>query len=246
MSLPGLPSLKAVTQSEIAGVLSSCRNAFISIALFSGMSNILMLTGAIFMLEIYDRVLPSRSVPTLVALIIIATALYGALGILDLIRSRILVRIGSYLDESISERVYDGLVQLPLKAGNRGEGLQSLRDLDNLRVFSVRIGTYCTIRSALDSALSHHLFCLSLSDWTNSSDRRNCLVHTDCVDRGLHARSWKAFGRTCDCAKRPCRVQPTQCRSAGRDGYGAAAGITLEGRRTKNISRASVKRATSP
>ena len=106
-----------------------------SIALFSGMSNILMLTGAIFMLEIYDRVLPSRSVPTLIALIILATVLYGALGILDLIRSRILVRIGSYLDESISARVYDGLVQLPLKAGNRGEGLQSLRDLDSLRSF---------------------------------------------------------------------------------------------------------------
>lgn len=94
-----------------------------------------MLTGAIFMLEIYDRVLPSRSIPTLIALIIIATVLYGALGLLDLIRSRILVRIGSYLDESISARVYDGLVRLPLKAGNRGEGLQSLRDLDNVRSF---------------------------------------------------------------------------------------------------------------
>jgi ATP-binding cassette subfamily C protein len=99
------------------------------------MGNILMLTGAIFMLEIYDRVLPSRSVPTLVALIIIATVLYGALGLLDFIRGRILVRIGSYLDESISARVYDGLVRLPLKAGNRGEGLQSLRDLDNVRSF---------------------------------------------------------------------------------------------------------------
>ena len=86
-------------------------------------------------MEIYDRVLPSRSVPTLIALIILATVLYGALGVLDLIRSRILVRIGSYLDESISARVYDGLVRLPLKAGNRGEGLQSLRDLDSLRSF---------------------------------------------------------------------------------------------------------------
>lgn len=124
-----------IPKSELATALDSCRNAFMSIALFSGMSNILMLTGAIFMLEIYDRVLPSRSVPTLIALIILATVLYGALGILDLIRSRILVRIGSYLDESISARVYDGLVQLPLKAGNRGEGLQSLRDLDSLRSF---------------------------------------------------------------------------------------------------------------
>jgi ATP-binding cassette subfamily C protein PrsD len=124
-----------IPKSELASALDSCRSAFISIALFSGMGNILMLTGAIFMLEIYDRVLPSRSIPTLIALIIIATVLYGALGLLDFIRGRILVRIGSYLDESISARVYDGLVRLPLKAGNRGEGLQSLRDLDNVRSF---------------------------------------------------------------------------------------------------------------
>src|SRR5262245_45922771 len=107
MSVRNYSSLKAATQSEIATALMSCRSAFISIGLFSGMSNLLMLTGAIFMLEIYDRVLPSRSVPTLVALIIVATFMYAILGILDLIRSRILVRIGSYLDESISGRVYD-------------------------------------------------------------------------------------------------------------------------------------------
>ena len=67
-------------QSELAAALATCRTAFISIALFSGMSNILMLTGAIFMLEVYDRVLPSHSIPTLIALIILATSLYSALG----------------------------------------------------------------------------------------------------------------------------------------------------------------------
>ena len=99
-----------------------------------------MLTGAIFMLEIYDRVLPSHSVPTLVALIILATSLYTALGILDLIRGRILVRVGASLDETISDRVYDALVCLPLKAGNRGDGLQSLRNLDSLRSFLSGMG----------------------------------------------------------------------------------------------------------
>jgi ATP-binding cassette subfamily C protein len=104
------------------------------------MSNILMLTGAIFMLEIYDRVLPSHSVPTLVALIVLATSLYAALGILDLIRGRILVRVGASLDEAISDRVYDALVYLPLRAGNRGDGLQSLRNLDSLRSFLSGMG----------------------------------------------------------------------------------------------------------
>ena len=59
------PAAKSDSRSELSAALASCRSAFIATALFSGMSNILMLTGAIFMLEIYDRVLPSHSVPTL-------------------------------------------------------------------------------------------------------------------------------------------------------------------------------------
>ena len=86
---------KSESQSELSAALATCRGAFISTAVFSGMSNILMLTGSIFMLEVYDRVLPSHSIPTLVALTILATSLYAALGILDLIRGRILVRVGA-------------------------------------------------------------------------------------------------------------------------------------------------------
>jgi ABC-type protease/lipase transport system fused ATPase/permease subunit len=55
-------------RSELAAALASCRGAFIGTALISGMSNILTLAGAMFMLEIYDRVLPSHSMPTLVGL----------------------------------------------------------------------------------------------------------------------------------------------------------------------------------
>jgi ATP-binding cassette subfamily C protein len=106
----------------------------------SGMSNILMLTGAFFMLEIYDRVLPSRSVPTLIGLVILAGGLYVALGLLDMIRSRILVRIGGRLDEALSGRVYETVVRLPLKAGNRSDGLQPIRDLDSVRSFLSGMG----------------------------------------------------------------------------------------------------------
>jgi ATP-binding cassette subfamily C protein len=96
--------------------------------------NLLYLTGSIFMLEVYDRVLPSRSVPTLIGLVILASGLYAAQGALDLIRSRILGRIGTALDESLNARVFDTIVRLPLVAGS-GEGLQPLRDLDNVRAF---------------------------------------------------------------------------------------------------------------
>jgi ATP-binding cassette, subfamily C, bacterial PrsD len=87
------------------------------------------------MLEIYDRVLPSRSVPTLVALLFLAAGLYAAQGFIDAIRSRILVRVGQSLDESLSLRVYDAIVRLPLKIGSRGDGTQPVRDLDTVRGF---------------------------------------------------------------------------------------------------------------
>src|ERR1051326_8897407 len=93
MRRPG-PQRPPFQRSELAQALSACRGTFIATALMSGMSNVLMLTGAIFMLEVYDRVLPSRSVPTLVGLIVLAAGLYAAQGLLDLIRARILVRIG--------------------------------------------------------------------------------------------------------------------------------------------------------
>src|SRR6476659_4491798 len=127
-------------RSELANALAACRGAFISIGLMSGMSNILMLTGSIFMLEVYDRVLPSRSVPTLVGLVVLAAGLYVAQGGLDLIRSRVLVRIGTSLDEALNARVFETVVRLPLVAGGRNEGLQPLRDLDNIRSFLSSMG----------------------------------------------------------------------------------------------------------
>ena len=129
------PPRQQPASSELAAALGACRRAFIAIALFSGMSNLLMLSGALFMLEIYDRVLPSRSVPTLVGLLILVTGLYGAQGVIDMIRSRILVRVGHSLDETMSLRVYDAIVRLPLKAGAKGDGTQPIRDLDAVRSF---------------------------------------------------------------------------------------------------------------
>jgi PrtD family type I secretion system ABC transporter len=120
--------------------LSACRRAFLAVALFSGMSNVLMLSGALFMLEVYDRVLPSRSVPTLVALLILVVGLYGAQGVIDIIRSRILVRVGDSLDEAMSMRVYNAVVRLPLKIGGKSEGTQPIRDLDTVRSFLSGIG----------------------------------------------------------------------------------------------------------
>jgi ATP-binding cassette, subfamily C, bacterial PrsD len=125
---------------ELAAALRSCWGAFVATGLLSGMSNLLMLTGAIFMLEVYDRVLPSRSVPTLVGLAVLAVGLYVALGLLDLIRGRILVRIGISLDEALSGRVYQTIVRLPSIVGARSDGSAPMRDLDSIRSFLGSLG----------------------------------------------------------------------------------------------------------
>jgi PrtD family type I secretion system ABC transporter len=129
-----------VRRSELGDALRACRGAFIGVGVMSCMINLLYLTGSLFMLEVYDRVLPSRSVPTLVGLAILAGGLYLAQGVLDLIRVRILGRIGTALDESLNSRVFDTVVRLPLTVGARNEGLQPLRDLDNIRSFLSGMG----------------------------------------------------------------------------------------------------------
>src|ERR1700729_3382533 len=129
-----------VRRSELGEALRACRNAFIGVGVMSCMINLLYLTGSLFMLEVYDRVLPSRSVPTLVGLAILAGGLYIAQGTLDLLRGRILGRVGTALDEALNARVFDSIVRLPLMVGGRNEGLQPLRDLDNVRSFLSGMG----------------------------------------------------------------------------------------------------------
>src|SRR5271166_5825701 len=130
----------SLERSELAAALASCRGAFVATGLLSGMSNVLMLTGAMFMLEVYDRVLPSRSVPTLIGLAILAGGLYVALGLLDLIRGRILARIGISIDEAMSGRIYQTIVRLPAIIGQRNDGAAPMRDLDTVRAFLGGVG----------------------------------------------------------------------------------------------------------
>src|SRR5215210_9199069 len=114
-----MSAVPGVRRSELGDALRACRNAFVGVGIMSCMINLLYLTGSIFMLEVYDRVLPSRSVPTLIGLVILAAGLYAAQGGLDLIRGRVLVRIGSRLDEALNTRVFETVVRLPLLVGSR-------------------------------------------------------------------------------------------------------------------------------
>lgn len=121
--------------TELAQALRRCRFAFIGVGLFSCLINILMLTGPLFMLQVYDRVLPSHSIPTLVGLAVLTAALFAFQGVLDAIRGRVLLRIGGSINDDLSGRVYDLVLRLPLKMRGDGSGLQPIRDLDQIRNF---------------------------------------------------------------------------------------------------------------
>jgi ATP-binding cassette subfamily C protein len=122
-------------QSRIALALARCRSAFAAIGVFSGVLSLLMLTGSFFMLQVYDRVLPSRSVPTLLALGAVVVLLYVFQGLLDFVRSRLLVRIGRSVDGELNAAVCATVLLLPLTSRSVGDGLQPLRDLDQIRGF---------------------------------------------------------------------------------------------------------------
>ncbi|MDQ0321945.1 ATP-binding cassette subfamily C protein PrsD [Pararhizobium capsulatum DSM 1112] len=121
--------------SEPAQALRNCRTAFIGVGIASALVNVLYLTGSFFMLEVYDRVLPSRSIPTLIALCLLALLLYSFQGAFEMVRGRMLVRIAGALDEAMSARIYRAIVQAPLKLRTHGDGLQALRDFDQVRSF---------------------------------------------------------------------------------------------------------------
>lgn len=109
------------------------RSAFVAVGIFSFAINILMLTGPVFMLQVYDRVLTSRSVPTLVALCLLVLALFLFMALFDFIRVRVLSRMGYRLDQQLAPLTFRNWVAQGL-AGRREMG-RPLADLSTLRSF---------------------------------------------------------------------------------------------------------------
>src|SRR5262245_9229019 len=124
----------------LAAALASCGGALVWIGCFSGVINVLLLAGSLFNLQVYDRVLASGSVPTLVALVFLVVVLYGFQGFLEFVRGRMLVRVGRALDDQLSPSIYQAIVQRPFAGGPNGDGLRPMRDLDQVRSFLASLG----------------------------------------------------------------------------------------------------------
>ncbi len=119
---------------EISQVYRASCSTLVAAGVFSCLVNILMLTGPLFMLQVYDRVLASGSVPTLVALIIIVAVLYAYYGFLEFLRARLMVRLGRRVEETLRGRVFDAVTSHALRR-TPGVGSQPLNDLATIRQY---------------------------------------------------------------------------------------------------------------
>ncbi|WP_150524900.1 type I secretion system permease/ATPase [Roseibium sediminis] len=123
------------SEDPVAQAFRPVKSAFWAVGLFSFLINILMLTGPVFMLQVYDRVLASGSVPTLVVIAGLAIVLYAFYGILEGLRSRILARIGQRVDARLSPLVYRLSSLLPVRMGKAAARIRLVQDLDAVRNF---------------------------------------------------------------------------------------------------------------
>ncbi|MEM7427869.1 MAG: type I secretion system permease/ATPase [Pseudomonadota bacterium] len=130
---PAVPVSAPEAAHSLKAVLPECRKALIGIFWISAVTNLLMLTGPLFMLQIYDRVLTSRSIPTLAALILLVAVLFCFMGALELIRSRLFVRTGLRAERLLSRPVFDAVLRVGPAIGQMRTRV--LRDLEHLRSF---------------------------------------------------------------------------------------------------------------
>jgi ATP-binding cassette, subfamily C, bacterial PrsD len=127
-------------RAPVEAALAKSRGAFLAVAGFSGVINIAMLSGSIYMLQVYDRALPSRSVPTLIGLTVLLLVVSLLQGFLDGVRGRMMTRIGARFDQDLSSEAYTLSRKLPLRGARLDQAAQPLRDLDQIRAFLSGLG----------------------------------------------------------------------------------------------------------
>ena len=119
---------------RLASAMRACRTGFLFVVVFSFAINLLMLTAPLYMLQVFDRVITSRSTDTLVFLTILAVAAFLTLGALEAVRNHVMVRIGVWLDRRLGGAILTGNIAATLKRG-APPSVQGLRDLSTFRTF---------------------------------------------------------------------------------------------------------------
>ncbi|MBF8670609.1 type I secretion system permease/ATPase [Pseudomonas putida] len=129
------------TRSELAEVLFRLRRSFFALAAFSGVINVMMLTPAIYMLQVYDRALVSRNVTTLAMLTVLVIGLFLLMSTLEMIRTRVLIRVGNCLDMDLNRRIFSAAFERNLSRAG-GNPAQALQDLAQVRQFLTGNGLF--------------------------------------------------------------------------------------------------------
>ncbi len=129
-------------KSDLQKALGVCKGAFLSAAAFSLVINLLMLTPTIYMLQLYDRVLSSRSEETLVMLTLLVVAIFITQGALEWVRSQILVRVSVKLESLLNKRLFIIAYKQSLYTGGQQASGQALDDLTSLRQFLTGNGLF--------------------------------------------------------------------------------------------------------
>ncbi|MCX8227281.1 MAG: type I secretion system permease/ATPase [Sulfitobacter sp.] len=129
---------------ELRAVRRRARLLYWSVAIFSFFANLLMLTGPLYMLQVYDRVLGSRSEETLIALSLLVVFLYAMMGVFDYVRGRIMARIGARFQVDLDRRVFDAVVRKSAVAPDlkTNAGLQDLEAVQRLITSSVMVAAF--------------------------------------------------------------------------------------------------------
>ncbi|WP_377510687.1 type I secretion system permease/ATPase [Octadecabacter sp. R77987] len=120
-------------RAELRAVRRESRSLYWIVAIFSLVVNMLMLTGPLYMLNVYDRVLGSRSLETLIALSVLVGFLYAMMGILDYTRGRIMARVGATFQARLDRRVFAAVMKATTMNRAPAEAATGLRDLESVQ-----------------------------------------------------------------------------------------------------------------
>lgn len=118
---------------EFASALRECKRPLLAAALFSGGVNLLFLASPIYLIQVYNRVIPSGSIPTLIALSAALIFALATMAVFDTVRAKLLIRAAARLDRVLAHRVFQAVIDLAPRRGATARNAQLLRDLDQFR-----------------------------------------------------------------------------------------------------------------
>ncbi len=129
-----IPKQQKESQNELSKVLQKFKKTFIQIGIFSFFINILVLAAPLYMLAVYDVVMPSKSIDTLLFVTFIILIFFLGMGLLEYVRNKILIIISNKLDAMINEKVYNATFELALKYPGKNTA-QPFNDLNKIKNF---------------------------------------------------------------------------------------------------------------